>query len=310
MKLSGATGNPLWTVSGRASNNSSPATPSHAYSVGVTGGKVIIGGHFRDTVSFSTHNLTSNYLTDSGEAFLLQLDAASGSIEQAVKLSGGDGPSITLIARGNKNNFYVGGIIGTKPLTVGGSIVQDPPSYHGSFIAKWGFNNCNCILPTPNYTSSTVSGTTVRYTYTGTSSGIDSLVWEWGDGSGQKVTAGFTTPITHAYATGGKYNVCVTAYNDTCGQNRYCGQTALAVAKVAGDGTIRLYPNPVSDKLIIEEAAGTRAVIFNSLGQKLFHRGLTSNREIIKVHHLPAGFYLLRIEDANGIHTIRHFIKQ
>jgi hypothetical protein len=309
MKLDVA-GLPLWTISGQESNKSSSKPASQAFAIGVDGSRVLIGGQFVDTVTFTSHQLRSNYSVDSTDAFLLQVDAVSGTIQRAEKLSGGNGPVINLITAGTKNNFYVGGNIGSAAIVVGGSTVQKPAAHSGLFIAKWGYNNCQCVVPSPGFTSTTLSGTNIRYNYTGTVGGIDSLVWEWGDGSRQKVTSNFTTPITHTFTKSGKYNVCVTAYNDTCGNARFCGQSALSIESQSRQKAATVCPNPAVDKLTIEGADGAKVIIINSIGQEMSSVTIRAEKECVDVANLPTDVYLMRIQFASGQVQNLRFIKK
>ena len=58
---------------------------------------------------------------------------------------------------------------------------------------------------------------TVGFVYTGTTTGLDSVVWNYGDGT---ATATGTSPF-HTYGAIGTYTVCATAYNP-CGSNTTC----------------------------------------------------------------------------------------
>ena len=70
---------------------------------------------------------------------------------------------------------------------------------------------------------------------------------------------------------------------------------------------IVLYPNPVSDVLNIETALDIQSVVFlNINGQKV----LSSNQKQINVSALPAGIYMVQIQDtANNVTTKKIIIK-
>ena len=79
---------------------------------------------------------------------------------------------------------------------------------------------CNTVLvlcvtaPVAAFTNT--GSPSVNFTYTGTTVGIDSVVWNFGDGGH---ATGLTT--SHLYAVADTYNVCVTAYNH-CGWDSAC----------------------------------------------------------------------------------------
>lgn len=72
-----------------------------------------------------------------------------------------------------------------------------------------------CVTaPIANFTD---TGIYVKgYIYTGTTTALDSVTWNYGDGG-----HGVGSSVTHVYASPGSYNVCVTAYSQ-CGSNTVC----------------------------------------------------------------------------------------
>jgi hypothetical protein len=77
--------------------------------------------------------------------------------------------------------------------------------------------------------------------------------------------------------------------------------------KMRINSDISVFPNPVNDLLNIETSIGIQSVqIFNLQGQKV----LSSNQKQINVSELPAGIYLVRIQDLeNNIATKKIVIK-
>lgn len=86
--------------------------------------------------------------------------------------------------------------------------------------------NVPCIAAPVAAFTSTGTTATRNFTYTGTAVGLDSVVWNFGDG-GHAVG---NTAI-HTYATTGIFNVCVTAYSP-CGSNTYC--SSISVTCITG----------------------------------------------------------------------------
>ena len=92
-----------------------------------------------------------------------------------------------------------------------------------------GCNNdtfCNtvvipCIAPVSAAYTYSLTAPSASFTYTGTTVGIDSLRWHFGDG-----TSSTTTDPSHTYSTVGTYSVCVTVYNP-CGSNTYCQDVSI-----------------------------------------------------------------------------------
>ncbi len=81
--------------------------------------------------------------------------------------------------------------------------------------------NVPCIAaPVAAFTSSGATATR-NFTYTGTAVGLDSVVWNFGDGG-----HALGNTATHTYATTGTFNVCVTAYSP-CGSNTSCSSIII-----------------------------------------------------------------------------------
>ncbi len=70
---------------------------------------------------------------------------------------------------------------------------------------------------------------------------------------------------------------------------------------------ITVFPNPVQTTLSISfgrlPAAPTQLILLNTMGQPVVIREVNSVKELIKVNHLPAGLYFLRIQNETGSQT-------
>jgi PKD repeat protein len=91
------------------------------------------------------------------------------------------------------------------------------------FVMKYGVD-CNCTsMPVATFDTSRsgTGGATVTFTYSGTTTGIDSMRWYFGDG-----TTSTSTSPTHTYSTIDTYYACVYIYS-ACGNDRHCADIAL-----------------------------------------------------------------------------------
>ena len=71
-----------------------------------------------------------------------------------------------------------------------------------------------------------------------------------------------------------------------------------------------LYPNPVSDKLIIESTeAIDRLEIYNLMGALVYSRTDCNDKVEIEVSDLPVGMYVIRMTTSSGLET-RRFVKE
>ncbi|MBS1643856.1 MAG: T9SS type A sorting domain-containing protein [Bacteroidetes bacterium] len=152
----------------------------------------------------------------------------------------------------------------------------------------------------------------VVYTYSGSTLGLGSLVWDWGDGHSSTVVSGFSTPIYHTYpSTGKQYQVCVNVYG-FCGSGQYCDLSApvsVNSALCTASGAF-LYPNPAQDLVYLSNAEGAEMSIQNYLGQTLHRFTITSKKEQVKIYDLAAGLYLMQIKHTDGQREVLRWTKE
>ena len=82
------------------------------------------------------------------------------------------------------------------------------------------------------------------------------------------------------------------------------GQTPVqAIAKV--------FPNPATNQLFVtvNDATITKAIVYDAAGKIVAIQSITGATTPINIDHLAAGLYLLKLEGAHGMATVR-FIKQ
>lgn len=73
-------------------------------------------------------------------------------------------------------------------------------------------------------------------------------------------------------------------------------QSTVGIDAAEGHTSVRLWPNPVSDRLTVEGARGCQAQLCDLAGRRLGAWTLASDRQQIPVDHLSAGVYVLRID--------------
>lgn len=173
----------------------------------------------------------ANIITPAGDGYgpyFVIVDSA-GDL-QTIQQILGDGfyNSGNAITSDKVGNIYVGGAV-VDSIWAGTLITSPYISVGGPsdfFVMKYGVD-CSCTSsPVANYTD---TGTiTIGFTYTGTTSGIDSVVWNFGDGS---PTVNGITPI-HSYTASGTYNACATVYTD-CGSDIHCSEITVSICTTA-----------------------------------------------------------------------------
>lgn len=211
----------------------------------------------------------------------------------------------------SKGNVYIGGEF-TSSLSLPSQTLTNSGGATDFFVAKLG-TPCNCTNPVASY-NKTVASPTVTFTYTGTTTGIDSVVWRYGNTvSVKKTGSAISTPFTYTYPANGTYNVCVTAYG-TCGSDQNCQTitiSGIGVGTIAGMEQVKVYPNPANDYIMIEGAEqGTAIRLLNVLGQDMARPMSIGDHETVSLKDLPAGNYMLVLIAKNGLKGTARIVKQ
>lgn len=256
---------------------------------------------------------------------IVEMHFGSSSVSQFDNYSLlGNGPVFGMIQDADLDNGTSGMIYyldGTGSTTTVDSLQLPPPSTFPSntltawpssgtvfrFTPKWSA----CARPAAAFTAANQSALAVRFTFTGATSGLDSLVWNFGDGQRQKVTTGFTTPVNHTYMTAGAYSATVTSYNSCGSTTATARQVRVAVADIPGLSNVRVYPNVTDNNVVVEGLnPGATLLIFNSMGQQVRRLSVTDSKQSISLGGLAAGNYLLRMQDKNGSQGTAQVIKR
>lgn len=168
------------------------------------------------------------------------------------------------------------------------------------------------------------------------STGANTYLWDFGDGS----TSSVQYP-SHTYSDNGMYEVCLTIICDSNNTSFHCewigimdsltnggfddtrsgfvlnvkAQTVSAVEEPAVDQVVSIYPNPATDVIhfsLPASAAGAVAIrIFNAMGQQVGQHSAAAHESIqsIDVSSLKTGMYLVQMQNGNKIFT-GSFIRQ
>ncbi|WP_276132474.1 PKD domain-containing protein [Polluticoccus soli] len=265
--------------------------------IALSGNKVFMTGDYPGTLTFGG-TTTLNHIQNQGyDAFLAGFDIQNGNplVLDSIGSPFGYYDAGTALTSDNKGNIYVGGRFQAQ-VTVASNILNNSGGPSDFFIAKYGSANCTCTTPVSSYTFNAPANSAIAaFTYNGTSP-YDSLRWDFGDGG----TSTSATP-THTYASTGTYNVCVTVYNP-CGSDTKCQTVSVTVGidEVQVLDEITIYPNPVSNKLTINGAAGATAELYNVMGSKVYTGKLSVDNAEISTSSLPAGSYILQLTTSEG----------
>ena len=300
VKINGS-GRALWL--NNASDNVTSTQPFVHAGSGIVGMALRSDGALFTTGSCGGLHWGSFHVPSMGnsgyDVFIGRHDTATGNILQLDTLAKypGNQEYSSAIASNKKGDIYIGGQM-DGALYVGHDTLLSAGGISDFFVGKYGYACC-VTVPTSNFTSTLTASKTIQFTYTGTTTPIDSLVWNFGDGQKQKVTTGYTTPISHTYAANGHYSASATVYS-SCGSGTYSKGYALSVGSISALDGVKVYPNPTLDYLTIEDAEGATAMLMNSVGQQIMSITLSSGKQSVNTSGLSSGIYILTLQDKNG----------
>ncbi len=168
-------------------------------------------------------------------------------------------------------------------------------------LGKWYRYRSIPPYPVAGFTSS-VTGKTVQFT--NLSQYAVKYFWDFGDGT----TDTATTP-THTYAANAVYQVRLATLNcdgatDTAINAVNVGATGI---EQTAAGTLRVYPNPATDRLQIVNAAVPSALaLYDAQGRRCLYVAQPQSRELtLELKGLSAGLYFLHIWQADGSRAVR-----
>jgi hypothetical protein len=242
--------------------------------------------------------------------FLIIMDTA-GTLKHLEQMQGsGDYNIAHCITSSVKNSsLYIGGY--THISVKGGSL--PPYSSNGRsdfFVMKYGVD-CNCtaaMAPTAAFTwaAQGTSSPTANFTYTGTTP-VDSVVWDFGDGSRSK-----QTNTARTYSAYGSYEVCAKVYS-TCGVDKICHTINLlpvGVRDVATLADISIYPNPATDIVYVKHLPeGVQLRLYDIMGREVYRSTVQHQEAMMDVSGLSSGHYLLHVL-YHGYRVVRKLNKQ
>jgi hypothetical protein len=138
-----------------------------------------------------------------------------------------------------------------------------------------------------------------EFTFTNTSTGASSYLWEFGDGNVSEEVS----PV-HTYAAAGDYTVCLTAFGD-CGEATTCEEISFGVGidETAGAYRVEVFPSPANGSFTVRAAEQfiLSVRLLDTGGREVArHDGLRTEQVQVSVNDLSTGIYLVRTELANG----------
>lgn len=250
----------------------------------LSNGEVAVAGKWGLTFKWSTASDSFvhpvNYAPD---LFLTRFNGTTGTYIKTDTLASSTSgqETVTAMVADKRNSVYIGGWFNDKLTVASTTLNNKSGGDQDFFVAKYGYSNCNCIIPVSSYTHTT-SVSTSQFTFTGNAVSADSIVWNYGDGTKQTVTSGFTSPVTHTYSATGSYLVCAVVYSNCGGPVYSCGLDTISCIPVVsgltynntGGTTVQLtYTGTTStlDSLIWQFGDGQTQTVYSSYTTPINH---------------------------------------
>jgi PKD repeat protein len=140
-------------------------------------------------------------------------------------------------------------------------------------------------------------------TFTNTSTGSTSWLWNFGDGN----TSNAQNPV-HTYLANGTYTVTLTAYNNGCSDSTT--QTlsfTVGINNVDNNNALSIYPNPTDGlfnvSAILHSKEQVQVIVTNTLGQEIYETTpVTTSNQIftLDLRNQAKGIYFVELKTKNG----------
>ncbi len=227
------------------------------------------------------------------DAYIARFDRQSG---QPLGLHAVEGPDNDIsigfsLGAGPNGDYYMGGNFRSW-LFLGADTLFQVGSQRSFFLTHLG---CDSLQPSFSWQEDSLG---LLFQYTGHET--DSLHWDFGEGG--PLARGDS--LWHAYGSTGRFPVCVTAYNSYCGDTTYCDTvqvTQIGLPEAAALASLKIYPNPTEDRLVLQSPQGAGTYRLSSLAGKRLREGTyRRGRTALSLKSLPPGLYLLHLESAKG----------
>lgn len=262
-------------------------------------------------MSFSASGTyTINLLASSGSATAAASNTISVSPQPTVYVASSpstalcSGNSAVLTATGASSYVW-------QPGGATGFIISVSPTVTTLYtVTATGFNGCTItavqqvsVNPAPTLSITSSSGT-ICAGQTASLAAYGASNYTWSTGATVYSIAVSPTVNTTYTVTGTNSYGCSSGASYTENVS-----TCIGINEISGDEVFRVYPNPVSDKLFIEQDVISGAIeieITDALGRCIIKESVTGNEKTcINTSSLQPGTYFLRINNGDGQKIIK-----
>lgn len=162
-----------------------------------------------------------------------------------------------------------------------------------NYLSDWRINTYNQHT---DFDFST--GANLNVDFTSTSTNIDSLQWDFGDGNTSDQAS-----LTHSYSQNGTYTVELTTYQNGCEESvlQIVNLMSADVEALSGaSNNVNVYPNPFSNSLFIESTTTDEVSIVDLTGKLLMDSismEQTENGILVNTSQLASGTYFVHMKN-------------
>jgi len=131
-----------------------------------------------------------------------------------------------------------------------------------------------------------------------TTAEIDSLLWEFGDG-----TSSTELEPIHVFKNPGTYTICLTVYT-ACEAYKTTEAVSIETSNTKGylEEQFEIFPIPSNDWFSLKVPEHLYPIdidILNQISEKVFQMESIENNQLIDISNLPSGNYLVKIKSGN-----------
>ncbi len=258
--------------------------------------QVYLTGYFGNAINskiiFGGQTL-NNYSPGTSDIFLAKYDSACNFV-WAKQAGGNDQDIATSITTSKSGTVYIAGSINSATASFGTKSITNPAVTYLYFAAYDSTGNALYAKTTDGYSNNTASSIAAANGNT---------IYLTGSFYSDSIQFG----VNHLYnPNAGTNNFFLAKYRET-------GVEDIPV--ISTEGSVKLYPNPVSApgnlQVTLPADAGIEtAVLFNNLGKCVYsvHNAGNSDKLQLNLPELPKGFYYLQLQRSAGSYFLRVII--
>ncbi|MDD4395754.1 MAG: C25 family cysteine peptidase, partial [Bacteroidales bacterium] len=106
------------------------------------------------------------------------------------------------------------------------------------------------------------------------------------------------------------YAVSAVCSNGESGLSNSTCSMLTGISQYNSDNTLKIYPNPVNEKLIIEGKNISKIAVYSTIGTLVYQTDVKDNKIVLNVNNWSNGIYFLKVTNKNGEVIVRKVMKK